>query len=208
MIEKECEKNIEQKIIMAARQMFIEKGFQETSMKDIAAQVGINRPTLHYYFHTKEKMFQTVHQSILIALLPKIKDIIINKDIPIESRIGEIVDAYYDLFGSNPCMPLFVMREACRNISSLVDSIKSFNLEHLFLDVRDTILEQMQEGNIRKVPPRFVFLTFYGLMTMPFTSKNICCAMFLEEGESFEDMLLKWKAHVIFQMTALLKVDK
>ena len=44
--------NIESRIIEAAKQEFIKKGFEQTSMSDIAAVVGINRPTLHYYFRT------------------------------------------------------------------------------------------------------------------------------------------------------------
>ena len=57
--------NIESRIIEAAKQEFIKKGFEQTSMSDIAAVVGINRPTLHYYFRTKDKMFQAVFASIV-----------------------------------------------------------------------------------------------------------------------------------------------
>lgn len=39
---------LEYQIIETAKQLFIEKGFVETSMSDIAAKVGINRPTLPY----------------------------------------------------------------------------------------------------------------------------------------------------------------
>ena len=53
--------DLEQQIIKTAQQLFIEKGFVETSMSDIAATVGINRPTLHYYFRTKDKMFKAVN---------------------------------------------------------------------------------------------------------------------------------------------------
>ena len=44
--------DLERQIIETAQQLFIEKGFAGTSMSDIAATVGINRPTLHYYFRT------------------------------------------------------------------------------------------------------------------------------------------------------------
>lgn len=52
--------NIENKIIETAQQLFVKNGFTDTNMSDIAAAVGINRPTLHYYFRTKDKMFQAV----------------------------------------------------------------------------------------------------------------------------------------------------
>ena len=64
--------NIESRIIEAAKQEFIKKGFEQTSMSDIAAVVGINRPTLHYYFRTKDKMFQAVFASIVAKFLPHI----------------------------------------------------------------------------------------------------------------------------------------
>ena len=67
---------LEYQIIETAKQLFIEKGFVETSMSDIAAKVGINRPTLHYYFRTKDRMFQAVFGSIVMSLLPKVQEII------------------------------------------------------------------------------------------------------------------------------------
>ena len=45
--------NIEQNVIACAHRLFIEKGYVNTSMSDIAAAVGITRPALHYYFRTK-----------------------------------------------------------------------------------------------------------------------------------------------------------
>ena len=49
----ESNENIEQRIHAAARKLFIEKGYLNTNMSDIAVEAGIKRPTLHYYFRTK-----------------------------------------------------------------------------------------------------------------------------------------------------------
>ena len=62
--------DLEKKIIEAAKELFIENGFAETSMSDIAAKVGINRPALHYYFRTKDKMFQAVFGNIILSFIP------------------------------------------------------------------------------------------------------------------------------------------
>ena len=61
--------DLEKKIIEAAKELFIENGFAETSMSDIAAKVGINRPALHYYFRTKDKMFQAVFGNIILSFI-------------------------------------------------------------------------------------------------------------------------------------------
>ena len=62
--------DVEKKIVEAAKELFIENGFAETSMSDIAAKVGINRPVLHYYFRTKDKMFQAVWQHHIFFYSP------------------------------------------------------------------------------------------------------------------------------------------
>ena len=84
---------LEYQIIETAKQLFIEKGFVETSMSDIAAKVGINRPTLHYYFRTKDRMFQAVFGSIVMSLLPKVQEII-QQELPFIDRVSLILDKY------------------------------------------------------------------------------------------------------------------
>ena len=96
---------LEYQIIETAKQLFIEKGFVETSMSDIAAKVGINRPTLHYYFRTKDRMFQAVFGSIVMSLLPKVQEIIQQEQQdspqgdqqPIEKPRGVVVEPDGDL---------------------------------------------------------------------------------------------------------------
>lgn len=101
---------LEYQIIETAKQLFIEKGFVETSMSDIAAKVGINRPTLHYYFRTKDRMFQAVFGSIVMSLLPKVQEII-QQELPFIDRVSLILDKYITLFTENPDMPKFICGE-------------------------------------------------------------------------------------------------
>ena len=59
--------NIEQNVIACAHRLFIEKGYVNTSMSDIAAAVGITRPALHYYFRTKERLFRAISRKSSIV---------------------------------------------------------------------------------------------------------------------------------------------
>ena len=72
----ESNENIEQRIHTAARKLFIEKGYLNTNMSDIAVAAGIKRPTLHYYFRTKERLFQSIYGNILQAVIPRIHGIL------------------------------------------------------------------------------------------------------------------------------------
>ena len=42
---------------------------------------------------------------------------------------------------------------------------------------------------------------------MPFVMKDLCASLFLEKGESFEEMFARWKPYIVMQMDNLLRVD-
>jgi len=52
-------KSTEQKILDAAKHVFVTKGMSGARMQDIADAAGINKALLHYYFRSKEKLFET-----------------------------------------------------------------------------------------------------------------------------------------------------
>ena len=67
---------IEARIVEAARALFIEKGYADASMSDIAAAAGIKRSTLHYYFRTKDRLFQAIFADIVREIFPRIQVIL------------------------------------------------------------------------------------------------------------------------------------
>lgn len=203
-METNKDADLETRIIEAARQLFIERGFVETNMSDIAVKVGINRPSLHYYFRTKDKMYQAVFGTIIQSFVPKIHDIILQKDKPVAERVEGVVDAYYAIFSANPCLPLFMLREIHRDIDFLIHTITELQAGAYLKKIVNSLQEEMKQGNLRQVPLRVLFFTFYGLLVVPFLTKDLTSLVFLEEGETFEDVLVKWKPYLILQMENLL----
>lgn len=202
----EISDNIEDKIINMAKTVFIEKGYAETSMSDIAVRVGINRPGLHYYFRTKDKLFQAVFGEIVLTIVPKVFDILTRKEYSLSERIEGIVDAYYSLFKSNPRLPMFIIREMNRDAKLLINTATKLNMPEQLRIAIASINEEMEQGKIRKIPLRFLFYNLYGLLTMPFLTQDMTRAVFLENGESFDQVLTEWKPYIIDQMTHLLTI--
>ena len=199
--------DLERQIIETAQQLFIEKGFAGTSMSDIAATVGINSRTLHYYFRTKDKMFKAVFGSIVISLMPKIHDII-KLDIPFVDRMGMVLDEYIELFTKEPYLPKFICGEIQRDVNHLLEAAKELQFEAALSLVKDTLLAEMEAGKIKKVPLPMVFLTFYSLLTYPFLVRNLITTLFLDNEEDFTSFLQEWKQHIITELTNLLSNDK
>lgn len=195
---------IEARIVDAARQLFIERGFVGTSMSDIASRAGINRPTLHYYFRTKERMFDAVFGGIVGTLVPRVKDIVLQPDRPIGERVASVVDAYYDVFGANPGLPMFIVREMHRDFDGVVRTIMELRLGQYIESVRQGLQGEMDSGRLRQVPMRYLFLTFYSMLTMPFVAGNLCRTVLLDDGETFDDLLAGWKPYIVDAMERLL----
>ena len=197
---------MENKIIDAARSVFIERGYAETSMSEIAARVGINRPALHYYFRTKDKMFQAVFGNIVSSIVPKVFEALTHREKTIAERIEIIIDAYYALFLENPQLPMFMLRELNRDSNLLISTVQELNVVDTARNALASLQEEMNGGKLNKVPLQFIFYNFYSLLSIPFLTMDISSKVFGNNEEQFKTMLSDWKQNIIAQMQNLLEV--
>ena len=199
-----CE-DMETSILRTAKRLFLQNGFEETTMSMIAMEMGVNRPTLHYYFRTKDKMFQAVFGSIIQSLLPKIHETITNTDRDITDRIGDMVNIYYAILKDEPTLPLFIVREIQRDLQHLLNTIYDTHNDNFFLSITESLKSEMESGKIKKIPLPFVFYTFYGLVMTPFLTMNLGTMVFSIYSGPFDALITKWKPYIVNQMTSLLK---
>ena len=194
---------MEHKIIEAAKATFLKKGYKDTNMADIAAEVGLTRPAMHYYFRTKERLFQAVFGDILMSFIPQIKESL-SADIPLELKISQIVEAYMSVLEDSPTLPVFIVQEINRDIDNIISIALDNNLVELGQSVVNVLNREMKEGRIRKMPLIELGHTFYGLMMVPFLARPAGQMIFGRDSYSPE-FLQEWKENVIRQMVYLLK---
>lgn len=207
MSDEKCS-NLEERIIEVAKSLFMEKGYSDTSMSEIAEKVGINRPGLHYYFRTKDKMFNAVFGMIVMSVAPKFQNIILQKDLPIATRVEKVIDVYYQMLQKNPYLPLFILREMNRDINFLFNAFRSLDVANFFEGLKTSLQEEMANGKLKQVPLRIVFFTFYSALIFPFISRNLISLEMLNENETFEGLLVEWKPYIVKQMVNLLCDDR
>lgn len=194
---------MEHKIIEAAKATFLKKGYKDTNMADIAAEVGLTRPAMHYYFRTKERLFQAVFGDILMSFIPQIIESL-SADIPLELKISQIVEAYMSVLEDSPTLPVFIVQEINRDIDNVISIALDNNLVELGQSVVNVLNREMEEGRIRKMPLIELGYTFYGLMMVPFLARPAGQMIFGRDSYSPE-FLQEWKENVIRQMVYLLK---
>ncbi len=108
------EKSTEEKILAAAKKVFIAKGMAGARMQDIADEAGINKALLHYYFRSKEKLFEMIFMEAAQKLFPKI-NFIFESDVSLFEKIENFCEEYITIMSENPYLPLFVLNEISRD---------------------------------------------------------------------------------------------
>lgn len=182
--------DMESRIIEAAKRVFVRKGYEATKMSDIALEVGLGRTALHYYFRTKEMLFDAIFGRLMGVLLPNI-EMIVNEPVSCLEKIPRIVDQYLMIVHANPSFPIFVVNEFNRDPEHLYRVIlKEPERLGLFLRLREQMLEEMEKGILRKIPLVYLVSTLMSLVVFPVLARNPLTNVFFEgDPRKFEVFL-------------------
>ena len=116
---------MENRILEAAKQVFVRKGYEATKMGDVAAEAGIGRTALHYYYRTKEMLFDAIFDQLIGALLPNL-GAIIDENTSFLEKLPKIIDQYVKTLQRNPLFPIFVINELERAPEHIYNSILKY----------------------------------------------------------------------------------
>ena len=78
----------ETQILNAAKKVFQKKGMDGARMQEIADEAGINKALLHYYYRSKQQLFEAVFKFAFNLLAPQLNQIL-NDDSSIENQNKE-----------------------------------------------------------------------------------------------------------------------
>ncbi len=116
----------EEKILEAAKEVFLKKGFDGARMQEIADTAGINKAMLHYYFRTKDRLFEHIFVTAISNIFPKVGGIFIS-DAPFEDKIRAFIRDYLSFILQNPFLPIFILHEMSANPERLIEHFTKFN---------------------------------------------------------------------------------
>ncbi len=186
--------NTEERILDAAQSVFIQKGMDGTRMQEIADTAGINKALLHYYFRTKQKLFEAIFKKIFSGAFPSIKDFLLS-DTPIEEKLEVFIERYIDLLLKNPFLPIFILKEINRDPDFMIMTLKSGGVNPS--EILDIFEEEMHKGNLRKMEVREILINTIGLCIFPFAAKPLLLNMFFENDKNaYKQFLVNRKTTV------------
>ncbi len=177
------EKETEDLIYAAARQVFQEKGFDGARMQEIADRAGINKALLHYYFRSKDRLFEMVFQAAVSQIFPKVMGPLMVQA-PLRERVEHFVTVYIDTLRANPFLPGFVLHELSRNperIKAFIPTLVRPVLKPLFEGVHAA----MADGDLPPINPAQFIMNLVSLCIFPFVARPIFQAVLGFDDEAY-----------------------
>ena len=186
--------NTEQSILEAAKIVFIKKGMEGARMQEIADEAGINKAMLHYYYRSKDKLFEAVFKETFLKLVPSLIEIV-KTDISLFDKIKIFVGNYIDIINENPLIPAFIIHELNRNPDRVVELIKSSGINPVFFI--NQVDKEIKEGIIEPVNPLHLIVNMLALCIFPFVARPILQGViFNEDRHQYEIFIQDRKKEV------------
>ncbi len=160
--------NVEEKIIDAAADEFEEKGFAGARMQQIADRAGINKALLHYYFRSKDRLFEKVFSIVAKRAFKKFGAILIDNG-SVFNKIELFLDLHQDLLWKNRKFPIFFLNEVNHNPDLIKLVFKELNQDNRFVNLIEQIEFEQAQGIIRNdINPKNLLVNIISLSIFPY----------------------------------------
>lgn len=181
----ENDKLTEEKIFEAATIVFEEQGMDGARMQTIADKAGINKSLLHYYYRTKDHLFDAVFAKLAQKMFYKFSPIF-EEELSLEDKIRFFFREHISFLQQNPKLPGFILNEINRHPQLFQKLIKNFDASLLW----DTIVKhhekELQNYNLTKENFPQVMSTIASLSVFPFAARGIFESLFSNLGLDFD----------------------
>lgn len=132
-----------EEITAAALTLFVEKGYANTRLEDVAARAGVSKGTVYLYFANKQELFKAVVREGLVSPISEVRDMIDTYDGKAFDLLGMVLRGWWRRIGSTPVsgIPKLIIAEA-RNFPEITD----FYLAEVVRPGLDAIVRIIENG--------------------------------------------------------------
>lgn len=180
----------EQRILIAAREEFAQKGFYGAKTISIAQAAGVTHAMLHYY-RTKQRLYDRIAEDNLNRMFRVLFMSITNGNGSIFDATRSIIEKQMDFFSKNPQIPRFIINELSRNTSII--NLFTDNAKNKFGTLISLLQKQITEGvrqnQCRYVNADTILLDILSLDIAPFILVPALLTIFIQGDMTFQDFI-------------------
>lgn len=197
----------EQAILAAAEREFLSKGFDGARTTSIAAAAGVTHAMLHYYFRTKEKLFDRVLDEKMRLLCESVLTAFGDPGLPFLERIREGMSRHFDFIAANPDLPRFIVNEVTSK-PARYDMMRQ-KIQPVMEMLADGVQREMDEladrDEIERMDVRLLMLDILSLNIFPFVADPIIRPLIEDIVADREDFIARRKRENIETIMRRLK---
>jgi len=191
---KTKDNNTENEILDAAKNVFQTKGMDGARMQEIADKAGINKAMLHYYYRSKQLLFEAVFKNAFALLAPQLNKVL-NDDSSIEEKIRNFTDSYISFVSKHPYLPSFIIQELNRNpdfILKMKDKAGFPNLDKF----KHQVAIEIEKGILKPIQGEQLFINLLALSIFPFVASPLVKAFTNTNDVQFKQLMQERKIAV------------
>lgn len=200
----------ETRILQAAEKEFFEKGYAGARTASIAEAAGVTHAMLHYYFRTKDKLFEQIVAGKINMLGDIILSAIGDGNLPLEERIRQGVERHFDFIAANRDLPRFIVNEVLSRPNHI--EIMKRNALHVVNNLLSSLQGEIDEyaarGLCRKVDARMLLIDIVSLNVFPFMAAPIVYSAIGDSYSNYDEFLAMRKKENVETILNKLKIQR
>jgi AcrR family transcriptional regulator len=196
------EQAVRQQLLAAARQLFAQQGFAAVSTRAVAEAAGVNPAMIHYYFGSKQGLYESMLTDTLAPLVERLGVILAAGDDP--AAIRNFLKLYMHTLGANTWMPQLILREVIQEGGRLrgwfIQQFASKGGGRL----TQLIEREQAAGRIRAdADPVLTALSLVSMAVFPFVAMPVTREVFgMRVKDDYLERLVTHTERVFFQGTS------
>lgn len=206
--ERNNPNDTESRILQAAEREFFEKGYAGARTASIAEAAGVTHAMLHYYFRTKDKLFERIVSEKISILDNIIISAIGDEDLTLEDRIRQGIERHFDFIAANRDLPKFIVNEVLTR-PDVVEMMKC-NIQNIVNNLLNSLQHEIDayaaKGLCRQVNARMLLIDIVSLNVFPFMAAPIVLGAIGDSYNSYDEFLALRKTENVETILNKLKI--
>ena len=164
--------DVEKLIKDTAKRIFFAEGKLHATTQDIADAAGINRASIHYYYRSRQILFDKVFEEAMAEFHSKQRAAVVEEEIPFRQWIGMLVDLLLQKSLEHPYLELFLVVELNTNPDLLPDIFPDQQERTARrAKLREFIAQEVANGTMKPIEPEHFIVTLMSLCIFPSLGK-------------------------------------
>lgn len=194
IMNKTKDTTTESSILNAAKTVFQQKGMDGARMQEIADEAGINKALLHYYYRSKQLLFEAVFKSAFKLISPQMNKVL-NDDSSVFDKIKNFTNNYISFVIKHPYLPNFIIQELNKNPDVALNMLGENNFPNIE-KFKNQITDEVSKGIIKPITAEQLFINILSLNIFPFIAKPMLQVFLNVTEEDYQQLLEKRKTEV------------